>query len=171
MKKLLLFAVAALVAGSVSAQATFKKGGSAAKKSTPQTAVKMKNMQQGKMDVRNLKQAPTKSMAKIRPELMNKQALSEMKDLKITSIKPVNSIKATRRAGSFCRAYNASGLNRYGQAANWVMTPSALDGGGDCLINVIPSPFSNLEEIPVTYTMEGSTITIPAQKVAETSAT
>lgn len=170
MKKFLLFAVAALVAGSVSAQTTFKKG-SSAKKSSPQTAVKMKNLQQGKMPASYLQQAPTKATAKIRPELMNKQSLDEMKDLKFNAVRPVNSIKTARRAGSFCRAYNASGLNKNGQATNWVMTPSAIDGGGDCLINIIPSPFSNVEEIPVTYTIEGGTITIPAQKVGEASAT
>lgn len=171
MKKLLLFAVAAFFAGSVSAQTTFTKVGTV-KKSAPQAAMKIKNMQQKKMDAKQFKEARVNSMGKIRTELLDKKPIQELEGLKIKSFTPVNRIsKATRRAGAFARAYNGTGLNRYNVPTQWVMTPSALDGGGDCFINLIPSPFNNLPDIPVTYTIEGSNITIPAQKVAEVTAT
>ena len=161
MKKLLLFAVAALVAGSVSAQVTFTKVGSA-KKSTPQTAVKMKNMQQEKSTV-------FPKMAQSHPQGQMKGVdANEFKGLvarpvKHNGVEKKNLHRAS--ADNFARAYLASAEEYFGGSiVKWTMTPGADEDGNACLHNLLPTPWG---EFDFYYTMEGGTVTVPAQKICQ----
>ncbi|MBQ7422665.1 MAG: BACON domain-containing protein [Prevotella sp.] len=165
MKKILLFAVAALIAGSASAQTI-----SAKKKAKTNTSALLSSANQMKM-VDNGMPAFNKSLAKARPEVSKIRPL-DIKDLKsLTPIKGA-SVAAPRKAGALQPAYTGSATNYRTQAsATWTLSTGTLsdEASTPCLVNVIPSPFTNYAEIPVTYTVDGSTIKIPAQEVATAS--
>lgn len=162
MKKLLLFAVAAFFAGSVSAQTTFTKVGTV-KKSAPQAAMKIKNMQQEKI-------------SSVIPQMAQSHAKGQMKGIDANEFKglvarPVehNGLdkKSLHRAtaNNFARAYLASAEEYFGGSiAKWTMTPDADEEGNACLKNLLPSPWG---ELNFYYTIEGGVITVPVQKVCQ----
>ena len=78
-------------------------------------------------------------------------------------------LKNSQRVGEIGASYDASGTNyRTKKNESWTLTSSTLEETNEpCLVNVIPSPFSNLTEIPATYSVDSKgDVTIPAQKVA-----
>lgn len=158
MKKVLLFVVAAFVAGSASAQITSARNLKAASANQlPAMQMKMK------ADV----PAMTQSKFKV-----NHEQVVASQDVTFNGCSPVKNVSvAPRRAAEFAKSYTGTATNYRTKASEtWTMTPSAYSDGTPCLVDVIPSPFSSAS-LGALYTVDGATVTIPAQKVAETSYT
>lgn len=162
MKKFLLFAAAALFVSSVSAQ----------KVSVMRTMPDLQEKKAVKYEA-----VPAKKVGKIlkkrnsKPELtipvMNSNKSFDFKGSVVNKV-----LKNSQRVGEIGASYDASGTNyRTKEKESWTLTSSTLEETNEpCLVNVIPSPFSNLTELPVTYSVDSKgDVTIPAQKVATAS--
>lgn len=160
MKKFLLFAAAALFVSSVSAQ----------KVSVMRTMPDLQEKKAVKYEA-----VPAKKVGKI---LKKRNSKAELQMPVMNVAKPLSS-KATavnrvsknaQRAGQIAPSYDASGKNyRSGESETWTLTSGTFEESEEpCLVNVIPSPFTNLPEIPVAYSVDSKgDVTIPAQKVAQ----
>lgn len=160
MKKLLLLAAAAFIAGSASAQ-TFAKVGST-KKSTPQTAVKMKNMQQEKMTtaIPQMAQSHAKGVMKSVDANALKGLVAQPVEKSARGLKNLHRVSAD----NFARAYLASASEYFSSNIyNWTMTPGDDGEGNACLHNLLPTDVEGWGECDYYYTMEGSNVIVPAQ--------
>lgn len=156
MKKVLLFVVAAFVAGSASAQ-----------KSSARNLKAASSIQLPAPQMKMTDQVPALTHSKFK--LGRYQGIPS-ENVNFIGVKPMRNIASTpRRAAEFAKAYTGTATNYRSKAAEtWTMTPSSLSDGTPCLVDVIPTPFSNTS-LSAIYSVDGSSITIPAQKVAEAS--
>ena len=167
MKKILLIAMAVMVAGMTSAQ-TFRSNKNA--KVLP--GKPMPTLVQAKTDG-VIKAAPQlrSRIIKGNLELGEQLTLSQkaLQSLKITSPAAVKA--APRKAASLRDSYTASGNNYSSKITDvWTMTTGTIaESGEPCLTNVIPVPsvLSGQEAISVPYTMVNDTLIIKPTPVAE----
>lgn len=168
MKKFLLFAAAALVAVSASAQvlssrqtagkAQTARNHSQALKETKMTATPMAVRQQSKQ--LEIASVPTKRMlpAKAMPKGNMKAAT------------PYNAA-SIMRAAEVQKEYTATGKSYDFDAQNyvkvdpWKMLSGVSEDGISYLVDIVPNPFNGLDGVPVVYTLEGNTITIEPQVI------
>ena len=162
MKKLLLFAAAALIAGAASAQLQRLPD---AKKVSNRVVSKgeMKTMSAAKLDV---SQAPSFT------NLMAKDAMkkSQQASPRLKSLQAVRRMAAsnTLRRAALQDKYNGRGKDyETNQPLSWEMFSGTTPDGAPVLVNVIPLPdfWASLEYIVADYTLEGNKITIQPQKV------
>lgn len=168
MKKVLLIAVAAFVAASVSAQSLGKKVG------------KLRTKRSDKQEL-YVNKASAQKEAKKAIEVSFKQQqklLSKKIDLKnAASIKAANNKKVTtgapRKVGTVQPEYTGYGTVQGNGKSPWTMTSGTFEDGTLALIDVIPNPYpgqvETIPNIPVEYTISGSTITIEPQLVLTTT--
>ena len=164
MKKFLLFAVAALIAGSVSAQ----------KKVMSRTMPVLQEKQMAKFEMLPGKKIGRTLQRKNSKAELQMPTLNVQKSLSFVGESVNKASKNTRRVGQIASSYDASGKNyRTNSTENWTMSASTFEETNEpCLVNVIPSPFTNTTEIPVSYTVDSKgDVAIPAQKVAESGYT
>ena len=160
MKKLLLFAVAALMAGSMAAQ---KPGmAQAMKVSRPHQIVK------------GQKQAFTKQLVRLGSQ-ENLVQLETPKKVSTTSMRAVKSVTpaqvlAPRKVGELQQSYQGYGSNyQTKETTFWTMYSATAEDGTALLVDVIPVPDGwkeYFDYIPVEYTLNGNQITIDPQKIA-----
>ena len=160
MKKLLLFAVAALMAGSMAAQ---KPGMAQARKvSRPHQIVK------------GQKQAFTKQLVRLGSQ-ENLVQLETPKKVSTTSMRAVKSVTpaqvlAPRKVGELQQSYQGYGSNyQTKETTFWTMYSATAEDGTALLVDVIPVPDGwkeYFDYIPVEYTLNGNQITIDPQKIA-----
>lgn len=159
MKKILLFAAAALVTVTVSAQ-NLKKGISG----HPNT-----NKSIAKGELKSMKDAKITTFRSSAALMSKKEAQFSKKVTSLKAVNQLNNVTAIRRAGTIQDSYNGSGTNyQTKQAASWKMfSGMAEDGVTPLLADVIPLPenWTSLGNIAVKYTLSGSTITIAPQCV------
>ena len=162
MKKFLLFAAAALIAGAASAQLQRLPD---AKKVSNRVVSKseMKTMSAAKLDV---SQAPsfTNLMAK---DEMKKSQIATSKMNSLQAVHRLNALSKSRRA-ELQSKYTGKGKDYDTHAGlSWEMFSATLQDGSPVLVDVIPlpEPWASLEYIVVDYSVEGNTITIQPQKV------
>ena len=159
MKKILLFAAAALVTVTVSAQ-NLKKGISG----HPNT-----NKTIAKGELRSMKDAKITTFRSSAAIMSKKEAQFSKKVTSLKAVNQLNNVTAIRRAGTIQDSYNGSGTNyQTKQTASWKMfSGMAEDGVTPLLADVIPLPenWTSLGNIAVKYTLSGSTITIAPQCV------
>lgn len=164
MKKVLLFAVAALVAGSVSAQSIGKKTKMHAdKKNLTTNSVASK--------VSEAKPAVEVSFKKQQKLLSKKVELNsaEIKSIKAANNK-VSAFNAPRKAAEVQPEYTGTGTVAGNGTAPWTMTSGTFESGALALSDVIPNPYaSSIDEISVEYTLSGNTVTIEPQLVLTSS--
>lgn len=164
MKKILLIIAAAVFAGSASAQTQSKKLDAKKYSIT-------KVQQVGRVQVEDNVPAKLSTMKRqdVRSEVKRvHQATAQ--ELQKMNIKPV-SVAAPAKVGALANSYTGTAIE-YGsnENATWQMLLGTFEeDNSPALINVIPTPFSNLAEIPVSYTQEGAAIKVPAQRVATAS--
>ena len=158
MKKFLLFAAVAFVAGSAIAQ-----------KSSVQSLKAASSNQLPVPQMKMMEQAQVLNQSKFR---VYDNKVIDSQNVVFNGCSPVNALSvATRRAATFAEYYTGTATNyRTSAAETWTMTPTTLESGTPCLVDVIPSPFSN-SSLAALYNIDGTKVTIPAQKVAETSYT
>lgn len=156
MKKFVLLALAAVIAGSVSAQSLAKKSGN------PQSRAALPVMLQKKMEpVGAFNKAPGKLV------LAENKVKSAVKGMIAPKANLITSVP--RRAAEVQEQYNGTGLEYLNNSASisWIMYSGTFDDEETpALIDVIPNPFESIDAIPVEYTLQGNTLTIEPQLVA-----
>ena len=162
MKKFLLFAVAAFVVGSASAQLHRLPN---AKKASNRVVSKgeMKAMNDVKVDVSKAASF-TNLMAK---DEMKKSQIATSKMNSLQAVHRLNALSKSRRA-ELQSKYTGKGKDYDTHAGlSWEMFSATLQDGSPVLVDVIPlpEPWASLEYIVVDYSVEGNTITIQPQKV------
>ncbi len=167
MKKFLLFAVAALIVGSASAQLH-----------RPANVKMQSNRVVNKGDVKTMKDVRI-DVSKATP-LTNLMAKDNMKKAQpatpnMKSLKAVHSVNAltnTHRA-ELKQKYVGKGRDYDTNASlSWDMFYTTDDNGAPMLVDVIPLPeaWAELEHIAADITLEGNKITIKPQKVVQGTA-
>lgn len=167
MKKFLLFAVAALIVGSASAQLH-----------RPANVKMHSNRVVSKGDVKTMKDVKI-DVSKATP-LTNLMAKDNMKKAQsatpnMKSLKAVHSVNAltnTHRA-ELKQKYMGKGRDYDTNASlSWDMLYTTDDNGAPVLVDVIPLPeaWAELEHIGADITLEGNKITIKPQKVVQGTA-
>ena len=154
MKRFLLFAAAAMMVVSASAQLGKKPAGvkaTSSQKALPTASFK-------KYEVAGQKN----SASFIREQkLMSKKF--DANQLKGASLVATNSFKA----GALKQTYQAKGseASKADSILTWTMTATTVKGKGSVLVDVVPNDLDIEGGVAVTYTQSGNTITIPAQLV------
>lgn len=157
MKRFLLFAAAAMIVVSASAQFGKKPAGGKAmssQKALPTVSFK-------KYEVAGQKNAGALVCDQ---KLMNKKF--DANQLKGASLVAANSFKA----GALKQTYQGKGYAASdGSELNWTMTSTTAktdNGNVNVLVDVVPNELEVEGGVPVQYTQNGNTITIPVQLVA-----
>jgi len=165
MKKVLLIAVAALIAGTANAQ-TSGRGKVVKAKGAPVINVGHQ------MSMANREVKPMKSALLNGPVKNSLAKPFKMDANQISTLKPAFRLNqaTVRRAGELQSKYNGTGTNyQTKQAATWTMGTATQDGT-TYLIDVIPLPedWASLEYIAVPCVINGNTITVAPTVVAST---
>ena len=166
MKKFLLFAAAALIVGSASAQ-LHRPTNVTKVSNNVVTKGEMKMMKDLKVDVNN---AATFTNLLVNNDLRkgnkfapNAQSFKAVRSLKKNSL--------SHRAADLQEVYNGTGIDYdTNESVSWQMSYTSGENEGtpyECLVDVIPLPeqWATLEFIPVDFTRSGNTITITPQCV------
>jgi len=154
MKRFLLFAAAAMIVASASAQYGKKPAGMKAmssQKALPAASFK-------KYEVAGQKN----SAALIREQkLMSKKF--DANQLKGASLVATNRFNAA----DLKQSYNAKGFaaSKADSLLSWTMLSTTVKGTGSVLVDVVPNDLDIEGGVAVTYTQTGNTITIPSQLV------
>lgn len=165
MKKVLLIAVAAFAAVSVSAQSFGKKDGKLSTKRSNKQELSV-----SKVSVQQEAKKATEVSFKQQQKLLSKKI-----DLNnVVSIKAANNKKvvagAPRKVGTVQPEYTGSGTVAGNGKAPWTMTSGTFETGELALSDVIPNPYAGqIDEISVEYTLSGNTVTIEPQLVLTSS--
>ena len=161
MKKVLLIAVTAFVAVSVSAQSFGKKDGKLSTKRSNKQELSV-----SKASVQQEAKKATEVSFKHQQKLLSKK-IDFNNDV---SIKAANNKKvvagAPRKAGTVQPEYTGSGTVAGSGSAPWTMRSGTFETGELALTDVIPNiSQSKLDEISVEYTLSGNTVSIAPQLV------
>ncbi|MCH5307186.1 MAG: hypothetical protein J1E37_03840 [Prevotella sp.] len=152
MRKFLLFAVAAIFAGSVSAQRISKRPAATPNKSAKSVVAQQRT------------QLPLQ-ISKVLPEMRHLKP-SMMNGKKVVKVENKYTKNVTRRAGNFAAAYNGTCGSDDGPQ-KWVMTPTAVqDNSGNeyaAFEDLVPNDLNT--NTYLLYSMNSTLITVPAQYV------
>lgn len=179
MKKLLLFAVAALIAGSVSAQSIVKRSESKGKLSTTIKSP-MNEVQKQQQVAPPVMLSPSKlKVGKLNSEIVDKRLpenLRNQMNQKVTSASKIKAASTTRRAPSFPEYYTGTCFDSDQNYWQWQATPIDItDSNGDPGVgfsNIMPNIWEDygISDRIVAYEEDGKgNITIPAQPLVSTS--
>ena len=162
MKRFLLFAVAALIVGSASAQLVKKANRAQVSKSRNLVSSLEQKKVSKKVFVMPFSRTPNLSLTQFSGDVR----LTAKKAHKLNNWKLTNTAAKTisHRAGTVQQAYDAYGTDNQDGAVQWQMLSGATEENVLLFADVIPSLLED-DVIPVEYTIEGSAITIAPQLV------
>lgn len=165
MKKLLIIAVAALMACTASAQTLTQK-----RSGKPLSTRQHPKLTQMKFDGPIM--AAPKAKSRVWDKALNLDRKHTLSELQVKSIKPVAPF-SVRKAPELQESYVATGKQSGRVSKVWTMAPGVFEDKTPCLINVLPLPdeMKTLQSTAVPYTLEGDKIIIQPSCVATLEAT
>lgn len=161
MKKVLLMAAVALITVTANAQ----KANKGFTKRNQNKNVVVASGQHTKVNEANA------NFTLLNKDNMKKQGNATVNPFTLKAANKVSKTSSRHKVGALQASYNGSGKDYFtGEKLEWTMKSGTIQLEGQeipALIDVIPLPsdWASLGQIPVTYTIDGSTITIPAQHV------